>query len=143
MKIKSVPLSLVFFCIVLGLLGVVGMIASLDSLARWKAGLDSGSLAIATTFATVFFVAPFAAIVGVMLRKYFALYLGLVPLLLVFGASLRLVTETFASHVAPTIFGLEIYSKMATVGFAIALATFILKLGFSKTVAAYFSSPDS
>jgi hypothetical protein len=90
-----------------------------------------------------FFLFPVISIINVTRRKLSGLYIGLVPLLLVFGFILRFVTESFISPVAPSVFGFEIYSKIATVGFAIGLVLFIIKLGFSKTVAAYLSEPPA
>ncbi len=121
----------------------LALVATVRSFAYWEFGAGVSSIAFLAIFALVFCVVPVAAIIAISRRKLFGLYLGLVPLILIFGFALRFMTEAFASQISPRVFGIEVYSKMATVGFAIGLGLFIIKLGFSKTVAAYLSEPPA
>lgn len=83
------------------------------------------------------------AIDGIVERRLHGLYLGLLPLLVVFGLWLRVVSNFFRYALSAELFWLDIYARMATVGFAIGLGLFIIKLGFSKTVAAYFAAESN
>jgi len=134
---------LIFFCTFLGLVSLVAFFASYVLFVRWQFGFGSRSIAPVVIFTLIFCVVPVSAILAITRRKLFGLYLGLVPLILIFGVALRFMTEAITSQISPRVFGLEIYSKMATVGFAIGLGLFIIKLGFSKAVAAYLSEPPA
>jgi hypothetical protein len=143
MSLKSIPLNLIFFCTVLCLMSSLTFVSVVESFAYWEFGVGARSIAFIAIFALVFCVVPVTAIFAIIRRKLFGLYLGLVPLILIFGFALRFMTEAFTSQISPRVFGIEVYSKMATVGFAIGLGLFIIKLGFSKTVAAYLSEPPA
>ncbi len=85
-----------------------------------------------------FFVLPVVALTLVSARRVTGFYLGLLPLLWLFGVLLREAMSLIDRPITPWTTGLEVYTKMATIGFAVALGVFLTKLAFSKTAAAYF-----
>ena len=85
-----------------------------------------------------FFVLPVVALALVSARRLAGFYLGLLPLLWIFGVLLREAVFLINRPITPWTTGLEVYAKMATIGFAVALGMFLTKLAFSKTAAAYF-----
>ncbi len=139
MKCIGVPASVIVFCLFLGFIALAGLMAITDELARWRSNSTSDvPILYLAGGAMLFCIVPVLAIGDMIKRRFCGLYFGLVPLLVVFGVVLRMTTEVILFPVSSQSPGFDIYVRMVSIGFAIALGTFILKLGFSKTVAAYF-----
>lgn len=137
MKAKGVPVGIIVLILVLGCTAKLGVFQAAAEMGFWHGGWK-GSLYEALGTGVIFGLVPILAIYGLCKRRLFGLYLGLVPLILVFGFSLRLTTDLLASQISPYNSSLDVFARMASVGFVISLGLFIIKLGFSKTVATYF-----
>lgn len=137
MKAKT-PAIIDLFLFVLIALMCIGLGSAALLLHEWRTNSYGPPFLWIMSLGAVFGVVLTYAFDAIISRRLYGLYLGLVPLLVTFGLSLRLLSTLFAQAPNGELIWLQVYIRMATLGFVIALATFILKLGFSRTVAAYF-----
>ena len=139
MKFRSTPISVLVLWLALGFIAIIGAVGTTVDLVWWiSSPARSISLLQVIGSAALFCAVPVIAIRLIALRHRAGLYLGLLPLLFILGISLRSVSAVFATEMSANNFGYDIFARMASVGFAIGLTLFIIKLGFGKVVAAYF-----
>lgn len=142
MDVRNTPLLIILFIVALILVTYSGIYYSSWELGLWREGFkDSPFRGVAT--AVVFAVVPMLAIIDLSKRQLSGLYLGLVPILIIFGGFLRTTTDLLVQPISPYDLSFQVYARMATIGFVISLSLFIMRLGFSKAVAAYFSEPPA
>ena len=102
MSKRPVPAGIVLFCLVLAGIAAGGFLSSSMHIGYWRRGFYDEGLFRGIFIAGVFLIVPCVALIDIYRRRLSGLYLGLVPLLLMFGFALRVVTAAFANERDPS-----------------------------------------